>query len=322
MPRTKPKAQDKYQLITDKLISLMEQGTLPWQKPWFGNPPRNLIGGNVYQGSNPLLLTVQMLASEQADPYFIGYHQAKSQGWQVTKGSKASWIFFAATGTKEVENEQGEKQESRYQIHNWHGVYNIACIDDGDGGRQLQQWKEKYQPTGSTLSEAERVGQAEQFITSSGARIQHGGDVACYSPASDRINLPDFSAFTSPAAYYATALHELTHWTGHPNRLNREMKGQFDSQSYAYEELIAELGAAFLCNQLQLTPQTENHASYLAHWLTLLRKDNRLFLKASREASKASDFLDYLIGDDDDNLPPSADEMAGSMPNTMSLRGL
>ena len=317
MSRTRPQAQDKYQLITDKLLTLMEQGTLPWQKPWFGNPPRNLIGGNPYQGSNPLLLTVQMLADQHQDPYFIGYHQAKDQGWNITKGSKASWILFAGTTSKEVENDQGEKQENRYRIHKWHAVYNIACIDDGEGGRQLQEWKEKYRTT-SSISEAQRVEQAEAFITSTGARIQHGGDVACYSPASDRINLPNFSAFTSPEAYYATALHELTHWTGHPTRLSRDQSGSFGSQSYAYEELIAELGAAFLCNQLELIPQTENHASYLAHWLTLLKQDNRLFLKASREASKASDYL----MDDDDHLPPGADEAMASIAYTMTMRGI
>ncbi|NJL99971.1 MAG: DUF1738 domain-containing protein [Synechococcaceae cyanobacterium SM2_3_2] len=290
MSRTPPQAQDKYQLITDKLLTLMEKGTLPWQKPWFGNPPRNLIGGNPYQGSNPLLLTVQMLADQHQDPYFIGYHQAKDQGWQVRKGSKASWILFAGTSSKEVENDQGEKQESRYRIHKWHAVYNIACIDDGDGGRQLQQWIEKYRTT-SSISEAKRVEEAEAFITSTGARIQHGGDVACYSPASDRINLPAFSAFTSPEAYYATALHELTHWTGHPTRLNREMKGRYGSQSYAYEELIAELGSAFLCNDIGIQPQLEHHASYLDGWLSLLKGDAKAFLKAATAASRATTFL-------------------------------
>ncbi|NJL98417.1 MAG: DUF1738 domain-containing protein [Synechococcaceae cyanobacterium SM2_3_2] len=269
----------------------MEQGTLPWQKPWFGNPPRNLIRGNVYQGSNPLLLTVQMLADQQQDPHFIGYQQAKEQDCNITKGSKASWILFAGTASKEVENDQGEKQESRCRIHKWHAVYNIACIDDRDGGRQIQQWTEKYQPNQHTLSEIEWVAQAEAFITSTGARIQHEGDVACYSLASDRINLPNFSTFTSPEAYYATALHELTHWTGHPTRLNREMQGRYGSQCYAYEELIAELGSAFLCNDIGIQPQLEHHASYLDGWLSLLKGDSKAFLKAATAASRATTFL-------------------------------
>jgi antirestriction protein ArdC len=285
---------DKYQLITDKLLSLIQKGTLPWQKPWFGNPPRNLIGGNAYQGSNPLLLTVQMLADQHQDPYFIGYHQAKNQGWQVTKGSKASWILFAGTASKEVENDEGEKQENHYRVHKWHPIYNIACIDDGDNGRQLQQWKEKYQPNQHTLSEKERIAQAEHFITSTGARIQHGGNVACYSPTSDRINLPHFSAFTSPEAYYATAFHELTHWTGHPTRLNRTLEGRFGSQSYAFEELVAELGAAFLCNDIGIQSHLEHHASYLDSWLNILKKNSKAFFKASQLANQAKDFLTDL----------------------------
>jgi antirestriction protein ArdC len=290
MSRTRSQAQDKYQLITDKLLTLMENGTLPWQKPWFGNPPRNLIGGNPYQGSNPLLLTVQMLADDHQDPLFVGFHQAKDKGWQLRKGSKASWILFAGTASKEVENDQGEKQESRYRIHKWHAVYNIACLDDGDGGRQIGEWREKYQPK-ETLSESERVAQAEAFITGTGAKIKHKGDVACYSPAADRINLPFFTTFTSSEAYYATALHEITHWTGHPSRLNRDLKGRYGSQSYAYEELIAELGSALLCNDIGIQPQLEHHASYLDGWLSLLKEDAKAFLKAATAASRATTFL-------------------------------
>ncbi|MEN9224961.1 MAG: zincin-like metallopeptidase domain-containing protein [Thermostichus sp. DRC_bins_24] len=180
------------------------------------------------------------------------------------------------------------KEERHYRTHRWHPVYNIACIDDGEGGLQLQQWTERYRTT-SFISQP--ISQVEDFITSTGAQIQHGGNVACYSPSSDRINLPRFQDFTSPEAYYATALHELTHWTGHPTRLNRKIQGRYGSQSYAFEELIAELGSAFLCNDIGIQPQLEHHASYLDSWLRLLKKDTKAFFRASQLATQAARFL-------------------------------
>jgi antirestriction protein ArdC len=146
------------------------------------------------------------------------------------------------------------------------------------------------------LPVSERVAQAEQFIAATAATIHHGGNQAYYAPARDVIQLPPFEAFRDKESYYATALHELTHWTRHPSRLDRDFGRQrFGDQGYAREELVAELGAAFLSAGLQITPEIrDDHAAYLGHWLTVLKSDKRAIFQAAAHAQRAADYLHGL----------------------------
>ena len=146
-------------------------------------------------------------------------------------------------------------------------------------------------------SEPERLANAESFIAATGAEVREGGAVACYFPKLDRIAIPPLPSFKSREAFYGTVLHEITHYSGHKTRLDRDLTGGRGSIKYAREELVAELGAAFLCADLEITPETRaDHAAYLDHWLTVMKEDNRAIFKAAAHAQRAADFLHNLSG--------------------------
>lgn len=146
------------------------------------------------------------------------------------------------------------------------------------------------------IDPAERIGHADAFFAASCADIRHGGNRAYYSGGSDRVQMPPFEAFRSPEAYYATLAHELTHWTKHPKRLDREFgRKKWGDEGYAREELVAELGAAFLCADLELTPEPgEDHAAYIQSWLKVLKNDKRAIFSAAAHAQRAADYLHSL----------------------------
>lgn len=283
---------DKYQATTDKILKLLESDLKPWIKPWSATPYQNLISKNIYKGCNPIICTADMMLNEWKDPYFLTFNQAKEKNWTVKKGSKATNILFASSYTRTVENEKGEEQETQGWAHKWFNVFNVACIDDSESDEKIAEEIEKVQqhlPI-NTDSPIEKV---EQFVAKQNANITFGGDRACYSPSLDRIRMPKFENFTDAESFYATKIHELIHRTGHKTRLDRDQTGSFGSKKYAFEELIAELGSAFVSNELMTgwDLKLENHASYLASWIKLLKEDNRAFFRAASAAQKAADFL-------------------------------
>jgi len=145
----------------------------------------------------------------------------------------------------------------------------------------------------SPLPLSERIGAVDSFIRATGATVRHGGNSTYYSPGTDTIQLPPFEAFRDKESYYATGLHELTHWTKHEKRLNRDFgRKRFGDDGYAREELVAELGAAFLCADLGITPEIrDDHAAYLGHWLSILKEDKRAIFSAAAHAQRAADYL-------------------------------
>jgi antirestriction protein ArdC len=152
-----------------------------------------------------------------------------------------------------------------------------------------------YAPPKNPLPLAERIESADRFMMGTGAAISHGGDRAFYAPGPDRVQLPPFEAFRDKESYYATVLHELTHWSGHKSRLDRDLNNRFGDSGYAREELVAELGAAFLCADLGITPEIrDDHAAYLGHWLDVLREDKRAIFSAAAHAQRAADYLTAL----------------------------
>jgi antirestriction protein ArdC len=281
---------DKFQLLTDKLLTLMEQGVKPWEKPWHSAGYGNAITGHQYQGTNPLLAAIDCLIHDYSSPLFIGFAQAKEQGWQIRKGSKATWLLWGGTACKEVTNEDTGETEKRYfNSFRWLNVFNLDCVDDSESDRKIA---DVVQAKGSGTTNAEpRLEDAEALITAQNAVVKFGGNMACYSSSADKIQMPRYEDFTGAEAYYATFIHELSHWTGHPSRLDRKLGNKFGSQAYAYEELIAELSAAFVCNELGMNSELENHASYLDNWLQVLRSDKKAFIKAAGQAQKAAGLL-------------------------------
>ncbi|WP_036489140.1 ArdC family protein [Myxosarcina sp. GI1] len=288
---------DKYDLITQKLITLLSQGKKPWVKPWSATPYGNLITGNDYRGINPLICCIDTTLNEWEHPFFIGFKQAQEKGWKIRKGSKATYLRWGGTVVIEEEDKQtGKKQQRAYNtgkwfnvFNKWFNVFNVDCFDDTNADDKIASYLKQRQVTGTNTEP--RLKAAEALIEAQQAQVSFGGNCACYIPSLDKIRMPHYQNFSGAIAYYATYLHEFIHWTGHRSRLNREKTKQFGSCSYAFEELIAEIGASFVCGQLHIESQLENHASYISNWLEVLQQDKQAFFRAAQQAIKAANWL-------------------------------
>ena len=290
-PRT-----DVYEVITNRIILALENGVTPWKQGWNAahGAPRNYRSKHVYQGINAFLLG--MLKHEQ--PYYLTFNQARELGGGVRKGEKGMPVVFYQVGKKE--NARGE--EKKVAILHYSTVFNISQIDG-------IAWKLPVLPHREHTPQQA----AEQIITGyvGGPRIQYAGSEPCYRTSTDTVTVPEASSFHTAEDYYATLFHELAHSTGHGKRLDRATlteKASFGSESYAKEELVAELGASFLSNAagLDLTRTEPATASYLDNWLQALRNDKRLIVSAASQAQKAAN---HILG-----IVPSyaADEAAAS----------
>ncbi|WP_370538913.1 zincin-like metallopeptidase domain-containing protein (plasmid) [Synechococcus elongatus PCC 11801] len=288
MSNNKPAPIDKFEEVTNRIIALLESGTKPWVKPWSVESGgfRNALSGHVYSGCNPLICAIDSMLFGYQSQQFIGAAQAKQQGWKIRKGSKSTWLLWAGTASKTEENpETGEEVTRFYQSAKWLQTFNLDCLDDSEATTK------KPAESIAEGQQHEPIAAVEQFITSQKAQITTGSAEAFYYPKGDRVVVPELSAFSSAESYYATLIHELSHWTGHPSRLDRDQSGKFGSPSYALEELVAELSAAFCGDRLGIITDLEHHASYLDHWLERLRSDKKAFFKAASQARKAADLL-------------------------------
>jgi antirestriction protein ArdC len=265
-----------YQEITDSIIAELEKGATPWVKPW--NAPqgadKNIVSQKPYRGINRLILAMHGL--NYSVPVWGTYKQWDELGGNVRKGEKGTKIVFWSKASKE--NEQGEKSE--YAFAKAYFVFNVAQVE----GIEIV-------PSSDKLNDNQKIEQCEQRIKDTGAKIIHGGDTACFIPSSDIIKMPEIGTFLSSENYYATAFHELTHWTSEKNRCDRDLsKGRFGNSEYAFEELVAELGAAFLCSQHGIKGDLR-HAGYIENWLKVLKNDNKAIFKASALAKAATDYI-------------------------------
>ena len=286
--------QDVYKKVTDKIISDLEQGTLTWLKPWSSENMDGRIvkplrhNGMPYSGINVLLLWGAAIERGYLSPYWMTYRQAKEYGAHVCKGERGNLVVYANTITKTEEQDDGSEEECTIPFMKGYCVFNVEQIEG------LPEYF--YTKTEPVIDPAERIAHADAFFAASGADVRHGGNRAFYSGGSDHVQMPHFEAFHSPEAYYATLAHELTHWTKHPKRLDREFgRKKLGNEEYSREELVAELGAAFLCADLALTPEPgEDHAAYIQGWLKVLKDDKRAIFSAAAHAQRAADFLHSL----------------------------
>ncbi|EKM5760261.1 ArdC family protein [Cronobacter turicensis] len=272
---------DIYQTVTDSIIAALEAGVKPWSCPWQRVPgmsglPSNYATGAAYSGMNIMLLWSS--ASEQGfkDSRWMTYKQAKAEGGQVRKGEHGTTAIFYTT--LEKENDDGETDY--IPMLKTFTVFNVEQID----GLPLTM------ETVSPEATFDPLPQAENLFRKSGANIIEKGQNAFFSPSNDEVWLPERHLFSDAANFYATGLHELMHWSGGKSRLNREMKGKFGSEGYAAEELVAELGSAFLMADLGIVGEVQ-HESYIASWLKALKNDKRYIFKAASAASKAHRYL-------------------------------
>ena len=282
---------DIYQRVTDKIIADLERGNLTWLKPWSASNTEGRItrplrhNGQPYNGINVLMLWGAAVESGFLSPHWMTFKQAKELDAHVRKGERGSLVVYANTITKTEEGENGEDCERQIPFMKGYTVFNVEQID----GLPAQYYA-KPEPV---IDPAQRIEHADSFFAATGADIGHGGNSAHYNVATDRLQLPLFEAFRSPESYYATLAHELIHWTRHPSRLDRDFgRKRFGDEGYAREELVAELGAAFLCADLELTPEPGvDHAAYIESWLSVLAGDKRAIFAAAAHAQRAADFI-------------------------------
>lgn len=286
---------DLYQRVTNAIVTAIEAGAGDYQMPWNvrrcgSSPlgiPLNPVGRYSYRGINILTLWSSQEQYGFPIPEWATYQQWQSIGAQVKKGEKASIsIFYKPLDPKSTtssEEDAARPDKSRPFIIKAANVFNAAQVDG-------------YAPAPLPLtSDDEKHAASEHLIYASGAKISIGGPKACYIPSRDEIHLPPQAAFINSQAYYGVAFHELSHWTGHKARCARSLEGRFGSEAYAIEELIAELSAAFLSAELELTPEPRiDHARYISSWLKALRNDKRAIFTAAAKASDAANFLNGL----------------------------
>ncbi|EQB0360996.1 ArdC family protein [Yersinia enterocolitica] len=272
---------DICQTVTDSIIAALETGVKPWACPWQRTPgmsglPSNYATGMGYSGMNIMLLWCS--ASEQGfnDSRWMTYKQAKAEGGQVRKGEHGTTAICYTM----LERENNEGETDYIAMLKTFTVFNVEQIDGLPLSDEAVFPAETFEP----------LPQAEALFRNSGATIIEKGQNAFFAPSTDEIHLPERRLFSDAANFYATGMHELVHWSGAKSRLNREMKGKFGSEDYAFEELIAELGSAFLMADLGIVGEVQ-HESYIASWLKALRNDKRYIFKAASAASKAHRYL-------------------------------
>ena len=285
---------DVYSRVTDQIIAELEAGVRPWVQPWnaahaAGEVSRPLRYNAVpYRGINVVLLWLSALHQHFASPLWMTYKQAAELGGQVKKGAKGSLVVYADTFTRREADDNGQEQEVAVPFLKSYTVFNTEQID----GLPAHYYAQADQPT----HPVERIERAERFVAGTGADIRHGGGMAYYNSAGDFVQMPSLESFRTAEAYYATLCHELTHFTRHTSRLNREFGRQrWGDEGYAMEELVAELGAAFLCADIGLTLEIrDDHAAYIASWLKVLKNDKRAVFTAASHAQRAADYLHGL----------------------------
>ena len=285
---------DVYSRVTNRIIADLERGVRSWLRPWNASNTEGRItrplrhNGTPYRGVNVLLLWGEAMDKGYASSIWMTYKQAVELNAQVRKGEHGALVVYADRVTRIEAGDQGEDVEREIPFMKGYTVFNVEQIEG-----LPDHYTVKPELKGEPLQLIEA---AERFFAATGATVRHGGNMAYYSPGPDLIQLPPPEAFKDAESYAATKAHEIIHWTKHEHRLNREFgRKRFGDHAYAREELVAELGAAFLCADLGITPEPrEDHAAYLGHWLEVLREDKRAIFSAAAHAQRAVDYLHSL----------------------------
>ncbi len=313
-----PDRRDLYDEVTARIIAELEAGRFPWAQPWGRvegggagagvGLPRNALTRRAYSGINILILWGAVVARGFPSQHWLTYRQAQEAGGGVVKGERGTTVVYADRFIPKAEGERAARDGDDARAVPFlkrFTVFNIAQCEGLRPGLVDQP---------APLAAREIVPAAEALIAATGADVRIGGNRAYYVPALDYVALPPQPAFFDQINFYRTALHELTHWTGHNSRLARDLIHRFGTEGYAREELVAELGSAFLCAALGIVP-TVRHADYLGAWLDVLRGDSRAIFRAASAASRAADFLLAFgdaarsAGDDADAPEPAGTEI-------------
>jgi len=288
--------QDIYTRVTNRIISDLEKGVRTWTKAWdsehlAGKITRPLRhNGLPYAGVNILMLWAAAVENGFNAPIWMTYKQAEELKAHVRKGEKGSLVVYASKLTKTEQDDDGNDIEQSIPFMKGYTVFNVEQIE-GLPEHYYSKPTPKFNPV-------ERIENADHFLAATGADVHYRGDRAFYSQSGDYIQMPPIEAFRDTESFYATLAHETTHWTKHPERLDRDFgRKKWGDEGYAREELVAELGAAFLCADLEITPEVrEDHAAYIESWLQVLKNDKRAIFQAAAHAQRATDYLHKLNG--------------------------
>ena len=299
---------DVYERITARIVEDLEQGVRSWLRPWNAGHMAGRItrplrwNGQPYSGINVIVLWGEATARAYVCPIWMTFKQALELGGHVRKGERGSMVVYADRFTRtSTDADTGEEVEQAVPFLKAYSVFNCEQIE----GLPAHYYAKAEAP----LESVARDTKAEVFFAATGASLRHGGDQAYYAIGTDHVQLPPFESFRDRESYYATLAHECTHWTRHPTRCDRSFgRKRWGDEGYAMEELVAELGAAFLSADLGLTPEPRpDHAAYIGSWLKVLKGDKRAIFTAASHAQRAADFLHGLQPKRFEGEPPMAE---------------
>ncbi len=276
-----------YEIITEKIITQLENGVVPWKQPWVGGRPMNLVSKRPYRGVNNIILGCQY-----ASPYWLSYKQAQQLGGHVKKGQKSTMVvFWKQLTVEETDRETGEKKGKTIPMLRYYRVFNVEQCEGIDP---------KKIPVTDINLDFQSIDACEGVVSDMQNRpdIRHREQRAYYQPGKDFVNMPKKGSFFKEEFYYSVLFHELGHSTGHEKRCGRKKINEwasFGSESYSKEELVAEMTAAFLCGHCRIEQQTlDDSASYIKSWLGKLKDDCKMVVLAAAQAQKAAD---YILGE-------------------------
>ena len=286
---------DVYSRITAKIIADLEQGVRPWLRPWNADHAAGRItrplrhNGIPYKGINVVMLWSASVAKGYSAPLWLTFRQAQELSAHVRKGEAGELVVYADRITRTETDAKGEEVERAIPFLKGYTVFNAEQIE----GLPAHYYAPAVPPA---LTLPERIEAADRFFAATGADIRHGGTRAYYAEGVDHIQMPPFETFRDAESHAATLGHELCHWTKHGTRLARDFgRVRHGDEGYAREELVAELGSAFLCADLGITPEVRpDHAAYIARWLAVLKGDKRFVFSAASHAQRAADYLHAL----------------------------
>lgn len=267
---------DIYEEVTAQIVAALEGGVAPWIKPWKNGAqpdlPYNAASGREYNGINQILLGMHAYSSNG----WLTFKQAKELGGSIRKGEKSQLVVFWQFIKSDKEGETRTIPFAK--------GYRVFNVDQCEGLDETKLKQFQRPEAGDT--------DINVIASKAGAIVKHGGNSAFYSPASDIIVVPGVDSFKDLSSYQATLAHELVHWTGSDKRCNRKFGARFGDDAYAFEELVAEIGSAFVCNRAAIEQQGLQHAEYIGHWLKVLKNDKKAVFTA---ASKARDAVNFIF---------------------------
>jgi antirestriction protein ArdC len=282
---------DLYTRVTNAIVADLENGVRPWTRPWSAEHLAGRItrplrhSGEPYSGVNVILLWSEAVTRGFSAPIWMTFRQALALGGHVRKGEHGATVVYANRITRTETGDNGQDVEREIPFLKAYTVFNVDQVEGLPG--------HFYAVAEPKLDSGQRIEHADRFFAATSAEVRHGGSQAYYAIGPDYVQMPPFECFRDPESYYATLAHETTHWTRHPSRLDRDFgRTRWGDEGYAREELVAELGAAFLCADLglELEPRAD-HASYIASWIKALKDDRRFIFTAAAHAQRAADFL-------------------------------